>query len=82
MLPQAIIEGRSEQELEPLIAHEMVHVRRGDLWFALIQALACSIGWFHPMVWLASRRLTIESERCCDEGDDRQVAMQTCVVRS
>ncbi len=67
VLPRAIIEGRSVQELEPLIAHEMVHVRRGDLWFALIQALACSIGWFHPMVWLASRRLTIESERCCDE---------------
>ncbi len=67
VLPRAIIEGRSVQELEPLIAHELVHVRRGDLWFALIQAFACSIGWFHPMVWLASRRLTIESERCCDE---------------
>ncbi len=67
LLPLAIVDGRSNKELEPLIAHEMVHIRRGDLWLALIQVLACSLGWFHPLVWLASRRLTIESERCCDE---------------
>lgn len=67
LLPMALVEGRSAKHLEPLIAHEMVHIRRGDLWFALIQVLACCLGWFHPMVWLASRRLTIESERCCDE---------------
>ncbi len=67
ILPEAIIAGRSEKELEPLIAHELVHVRRGDLWLAWVQSLACCLGWFHPMVWLASRRVTIESERCCDE---------------
>ena len=67
LLPQAIIAGRTEQQLEPLLAHEMVHVRRGDLWLAMIQSLACTVGWFHPLVWLASRQVTIESERCCDE---------------
>lgn len=67
LLPKAIVEGRSEVELEPLIAHEMVHVRRGDLWWAVVQCLACAIGWFHPLVWFASKRLTVESERCCDE---------------
>lgn len=67
LLPQAVIAGRTEQQLEPLLAHEMVHVRRGDLWLAMIQSLACTVGWFHPLVWLASRQVTIESERCCDE---------------
>ena len=67
LLPKAIIAGRTPEQLEPLIAHEMIHFRRGDLWLALVQSIACNIGWFHPMVWLASRQLTIESERCCDE---------------
>jgi beta-lactamase regulating signal transducer with metallopeptidase domain len=67
LLPQAIIAGRTELQLEPLLAHEMVHVRRGDLWLAMIQSMACTVGWFHPLVWLASRQVTIESERCCDE---------------
>ncbi len=67
ILPQAIVAGRTEQQLEPLIAHEMIHIRRSDLLLAIIQSIACCLGWFHPMVWLASRRVTIESERCCDE---------------
>lgn len=67
LLPKAIVEGRSVAELEPLIAHEMIHVRRGDLWWAVVQCLACAIGWFHPLVWFASKHLTFESERCCDE---------------
>ncbi len=67
VLPQVIVIGKTELQLEPLIAHEMIHVRRGDLFIALIQSLACSLAWFHPMVWFASRCVTIESERCCDE---------------
>ena len=33
----------------------------------MIQSIASAVGWFHPLVWLASRQVTIESERCCDE---------------
>ncbi|MCU0719511.1 MAG: M56 family metallopeptidase [Pirellula sp.] len=68
VLPHAIVVGRTQQELEPLIAHELVHIRRGDLWMALLQSIASALGWFHPLVWFASRQMTIESERCCDEA--------------
>lgn len=67
LLPAAIIENKSVKQIEPIIAHELVHIRRGDLWWALVQSLATAILWFHPLVWLASRMLTRESERSCDE---------------
>ena len=67
LLPAALIENKTNEEIEPLIAHEMIHVRRGDLWWAMLQTVATGLFWFHPLVWLASKKLTVESERSCDE---------------
>lgn len=68
ILPAALVEGRAAAELRPLLAHELVHIRRGDLWLALLQTLAALVWWFHPLVRLASRLLSREAERCCDEA--------------
>ncbi len=67
ILPRALVERKSAEELTPLLAHELVHVRRGDLWMGLLQTVAVGVWWFHPLVRLASRRLSREAERCCDE---------------
>ena len=67
LLPVAMIKNKMDTEIEPLIAHELIHIRRGDLWWAMLQTVATSLFWFHPLVWIASRMLTRESERCCDE---------------
>lgn len=67
LLPQSIVAGRDAQELQPLLAHELIHIRRGDLYWAVLQAVAKACLWFHPVVWLASRQIDQESERCCDE---------------
>ena len=67
LLPISMVENKTDAEIEPLIAHELIHVRRGDLWWAMLQTVATSLFWFHPLVWIASRMLTRESERCCDE---------------
>lgn len=67
VLPSLITEGKTSAELEPLIAHELVHVRRGDLFWAAVQTLSTSLWWFHPLVWAASRMVTRETERSCDE---------------
>jgi hypothetical protein len=55
-------------ELEPILAHELIHVRRGDLWLGFLQLLASSLWWFHPLVRLAMQRAMAEAERCCDEA--------------
>ncbi|MCA9013860.1 MAG: hypothetical protein KDA77_00890 [Planctomycetaceae bacterium] len=67
ILPAAITNARSLQELEPILAHELIHIRRGDLWIGLLQLLASVVWWFHPLVWFTGRRLKLEIEQCCDE---------------
>ena len=67
LLPEAIVRNRTDDQLAPLLAHELVHLRRGDLWWAVIQSLARCLLWFHPLVHLAARQLTNEAERSCDE---------------
>ena len=67
VMPQTLAVGRSLEELEPLVAHELVHVRRGDALVALFQLVMQCLWWFHPLIWWANRRLICERERACDE---------------
>jgi beta-lactamase regulating signal transducer with metallopeptidase domain len=67
LLPTAIVRNKTAHELEPLLAHELLHIRRGDLWWAMLQTVATSLFWFHPLVWMAARMVTREAERSCDE---------------
>ena len=53
--------------LEAVIAHELAHVRRGDLWINLFQRVVETLLFYHPAVWWLSRRLRVERELCCDE---------------
>lgn len=67
LLPLAVVRGKSARELEAILAHELIHVRRGDLWIGLVQLVSQAVWWFHPLVWLANRRATRAAEACCDE---------------
>ena len=33
VLPQAVVAGKTLQQIEPILAHELVHVRRGDAYW-------------------------------------------------
>jgi predicted esterase len=67
VIPEALAAHRSVDELEPLLAHELVHVRRGDALVGLFQIAMQCLWWFHPLIWWANRRIVSERERCCDE---------------
>ncbi|MDX1946917.1 MAG: M56 family metallopeptidase [Pirellulaceae bacterium] len=52
--------------LEAVIAHELAHLRRHDLWINLVQRVVETLLFYHPAVWWLSRRLRTERELCCD----------------
>ena len=67
VLPHLLTERFSEEELNPILAHELIHIRRGDLWIGLLRHVACSLWWFHPLVWKAGSAVRRGAEDCCDE---------------
>ena len=51
-----------------VLAHELAHVDRSD-WIIQIGSELLRIAyWFNPLVWFASSRLRLESERACDDA--------------
>ena len=68
VLPQAVLKGKSSSEIEPIVAHELVHLRRGDVWVSGLQTIVQLLWWFHPLVWWANRQASRVCERCCDEA--------------
>lgn len=48
------------------ICHEFAHLKRGDLWFGCVPAIAERIFFFHPLVRLAAREYSFWREAACD----------------
>ena len=57
-----------------VLAHEQVHLRRGDhLWKPLGYAILC-IHWFNPLCWLAYILFCRDMEQACDEAVIRDMS--------
>lgn len=63
----ASAERWSDDRRLAVLLHELAHLRRRDFLAHLIAQAACAVYWFHPLVWLAERRVRAESERACDD---------------
>lgn len=65
----ADFDDRFQGEARALVlAHEGVHLARGDaLINSLVVAVQC-LAWFNPMVHIGARRLRLDQEMACDEA--------------
>jgi beta-lactamase regulating signal transducer with metallopeptidase domain len=58
----------SADNLDRVLVHELEHINRLD-WLAHVLARAVSsFYWFHPVVWMAWRKLSLEAELACDDA--------------
>jgi TonB family protein len=55
-------------DLDRALVHELEHVRRFDWLCHCLARTVCALYWFHPLVWVARRKLVLEAERSCDDG--------------
>ena len=66
LLPATALGGWGPDQLEMVLLHELVHVRRWDNLVNLLQRLVESALFFHPAVWIVSGWVRREREHCCD----------------
>jgi len=57
----------ADEELNMILAHEMVHYRRKDLLVKLLMLVANAIHWFNPAVYALNMQLNAICELSCDE---------------
>jgi beta-lactamase regulating signal transducer with metallopeptidase domain len=64
VIPAQLILDREDRER--VLAHELAHIRHGDLWFGWLVALLEPVFFFHPLFWLARRELRLAQEMAAD----------------
>ncbi len=58
----------SVAEQDAALAHEFMHVRRGDLYALQVSETLGAIFWFNPLVWIARKTFRTDMEAACDAG--------------
>lgn len=66
LLPEEAAEWSAAERRNALV-HELAHIARGDWAMQLGARVACAVHWFHPLAWLAARRVAFEAEQACDD---------------
>jgi TonB family protein len=66
VVPAGVVASLSEEALECVLAHELVHVRRHDDLARQLLAVLQAVYFFNPAVWIAAAFRIRENELVCD----------------
>ncbi|MEZ4911224.1 MAG: M56 family metallopeptidase [Saprospiraceae bacterium] len=67
LFPIGMINQLDLEETEAILAHEMAHFVRQDIWINIIQTFIEALLYYHPAIWWISTNIRVERENCCDE---------------
>ncbi|MDE2793807.1 MAG: M56 family metallopeptidase [Gemmatimonadota bacterium] len=67
LVPRSLLDAPGS--LGPVLAHELVHIRRADYSWAIVDCLISAAFAYHPLVWLLRRGI----ERCRETSCDAEV---------
>lgn len=62
-----LVELLDEQELEGVLAHEMAHIARKDVWVSWAWLFFRAMMFFNPVALVVIRRIVHENEKVCDD---------------
>lgn len=65
-LSQKSLDHFDTHQLESVIAHELVHLKRCDHWVRWVEVLATTVFWWNPVLWWTRRQLSHWEEMACD----------------
>lgn len=68
-LPAVLTEALSPAQLHAVLVHELMHIKRGDLWVTALQTIARVLFFHQPAVWWVNAHLS----RLREEATDRAV---------
>ena len=66
IVPTRFEQSYSQKQQELIIAHEICHYRRGDIYWNLLATTCLLLFWFHPLAWLAYTKFKQDQELSCD----------------
>lgn len=66
VLPAWFAEDYSRTEARAAIAHELTHVKRGDLWALQASEIFVALMWFNPLAYIARQAFRTDQEAACD----------------
>ena len=67
LLPAAMVNNLSPDQLEAILLHELAHIKRNDYLLNIFQSIVETILFFNPFVWWISKNIRLEREHCCDD---------------
>ena len=76
LIPEEFCNRFNPQQQAMALAHERIHIQRGDLWANALANLVSAVFWFHPLVHFAQRKFRCDQELACDARVLREFPQQ------
>lgn len=67
LIPASLLAKLTPEQLEAVILHELMHVRRHDYLLNILRVSAETVLFFNPAVWWLSGAIRLEREVACDQ---------------
>lgn len=67
VLPSHFLEIYNQEQQQLIVAHEICHFDRNDIYWNLLAFALIALFWFHPLAWLAYIRFRRDQELSCDQ---------------
>jgi len=67
LLPIAMVNQLTIQQVEAILAHELAHLQRYDFLLNVLQLLIEAVFYYHPASWWLGAQIRTLREQCCDD---------------